>query len=364
MADETVAAATDPTAVALEKMRTTTQWLMGALGAIGAALIAGVQLSPIGALSWSDGRLAIGLVAFVVALGGVARLLQLAGAVLSPDTTNLDDLASWQERTPARERHELRTIAEQLEAQPWLFAGWGRTVRDLQVVYEREVAATQQEYVANWNADLEAADERAAAHGSTPAAATPIATTTRPAPGQAAGQTVRRQPGPKEDPVRDARILRRDVTARRATTIDGVVRTVVQQAHFLRFKARFAALMRSLLWWGATIGAATFVVAWAASPPNADGSTGGAAGEPAVLDEAVITLTTPAADELGDALGDGCDLAAVPAVILDSNEVSFSVVSATGTGCRPVRFEVTCATGVVRAETTAGELERVGPRCS
>jgi hypothetical protein len=361
--EEAKTATGKPTAVALEKMRTTTQWLMGVLGAIGAALIAGVQLSPIGALYWSDWRLPVGMIAFVLALVGVARLLRLAGAVLAPDTTNLDDLTSWQDTTPARVRDELGAITSQLEKQPWLFQGWGPTVRDLKGNYERAVQATQAAYVDNWNADLHAADRRAASHASVPPAPPP-ASTSRQVRRQAAAGTAA-TPVPN-DPVRDARILRRDVTARRAADINRVVNRVVEQAHFLRFKTKFEALMKALVRWGAVVGAAIFVVAWAASPPDAEAGAAAGAGtdQPDVLDEVVVTLTTAGAAELADALGDGCDLAAVPAIVLDADDASFRLVSTTGTGCRAVRFEVTCATGVVRAATTTGELERIGPRCS
>ncbi|MEV0792630.1 hypothetical protein [Kribbella sp. NPDC050459] len=90
-----------PTAVqaeALKQMSTAVTWLIGALAAVAAAMIAGSQLSSIGRLSWSEDRdrLVIAVLSISVAIGLILLaigLLYRAQAPTNTDFTRLRKLA-------------------------------------------------------------------------------------------------------------------------------------------------------------------------------------------------------------------------------------------------------------------------------
>lgn len=298
---------------------------MGVLGAIGTALVAGVQLGSIGALDWPDPRLVAAFVAFGIAVLGIARLLRQAGAVLAPDTTNLHDLVH-REGLPRKDREEIGDIVVELEKQPWLSRGWGPKVRDLKGQYEHVLEEAYDAYRASWDDKL----------------------------AEAAGLS-RQQSEEQEG-------LRLDVADDRYNDVDAAVGAVIDQAHFLRFKTRYLALIRSLGSWGVIVGLAIAIFAWAANPPD-DSDDETATDEVAVLEAVVVALTPAGQNAVGPALGSGCDLEAAPAIVLARDEDVITVVTSGADGCSAVRFDVTCALGEIRAKV-AGTITRVGPRCS
>jgi hypothetical protein len=108
--------------------------------------------------------------------------------------------------------------------------------------------------------------------------------------------------------------------------------------------------------------------AWAANPPEAEADAGGddaggAAVEPAAIEEVVVALTPFGEQTVGTLLGEACDPDALAAVVVERSDDALTVVSAPTADCAAVRFGVTCEVGVATAEV-AGSLERVGPRCS
>ncbi|HZX01932.1 hypothetical protein [Kribbella sp.] len=89
----------DVHAEALQQMRTAVNWLIGALAAVAAAMIAGSQLSSIGKLSWSadHDRLLIALVGVTAAVAAILiaiGLLYHAQAPTNTDFTRLTKLAA------------------------------------------------------------------------------------------------------------------------------------------------------------------------------------------------------------------------------------------------------------------------------
>jgi hypothetical protein len=347
----------DPNAAALEKMRTTTQWLMGVLGAIGAALVAGIQLGSLGSLSVGDWRLWLALSAFVVALVGVAVMLRKAAAVLAPDTTNLQQLARPELHD---ETHALREITASFDEQPWMFQGWGPTLRDLKARLEEETDARHRAYLDAY-AEMLAEAEKAVDDEEGPGA------------GDGQGDDGQGDDGPTGSPratavaaAKAARSVRLNVANNRFVTVDAIASRVLGQAHFLRFQARFDAMMQGLVWWGAATGVAIALFAWAANPPEPDGGGdggGGGAGDPAVVAQVEVALSALGAQTVGPLLGAACDTDAVSAVVVDRADDALTVVSSPSAACAAVRFAVTCDVGVATAEV-AGSQERVGPRCS
>lgn len=74
-----------------ELVRTAAKWLIGSLGAIGAVLVAGSQLSSIGSLAPGP-RLAIAVAGLVVGLGGVLIAIAFAVGVLAVEKYNVTEL--------------------------------------------------------------------------------------------------------------------------------------------------------------------------------------------------------------------------------------------------------------------------------
>jgi hypothetical protein len=80
-------------ASATESLRATTRWLLAVAAATGAVLVTGLQLTGLGQLGAHElGRLALGVVAILVALGGVAVMIWLASRLLADEWVSLADL--------------------------------------------------------------------------------------------------------------------------------------------------------------------------------------------------------------------------------------------------------------------------------
>lgn len=79
---------------AKELIRSAAKWLVGALGAIGALLVAGSQLSSIGSLDGDDPRLWVAVVGLAVGLSAVLYAIWQAVDLLLPDKWTLSDLSN------------------------------------------------------------------------------------------------------------------------------------------------------------------------------------------------------------------------------------------------------------------------------
>jgi hypothetical protein len=355
----------DPNAVALEKMRTTTQWLMGVLGAIGASLVAGIQLGSLGSLAVDDWRWWLAIGAFVVALIGVAVILRKAAAVLAPDTTTLHQLVRPELSDDTR---RLKEIVASFDEQPWMYQGWGPTLRELKDQLEKATKARHETYDDAYREMLEEAQQAVA--DAEEAAAASDQGVGAPGAGEAGGSAGDEDHAAvvpsRAEASKAARAVRLNVANNRFATVDAIATRTLGQAHFRRFQARFAAMMENLVWWGALTGTAIALFAWAANPPEADAGgdgSGGGAPAPAAAEEVEVALTAFGAQSVGPLLGDACDTDAVSSVVVERADDSLTVVSSPTEDCAAVRFAVTCEVGVATAEV-AGTPERVGPRCS
>src|SRR5689334_10268659 len=78
---------------AMQRIRDAAKWLIGAAAAVGAALIAGTQLSSIGKLS-SGWRLSLAIAGVVLALAAVVFAIWFAVQLLLPVGVTLTELDS------------------------------------------------------------------------------------------------------------------------------------------------------------------------------------------------------------------------------------------------------------------------------
>ena len=102
--------------VAADRLRQATTATIAAFGAIGALLVAGVQLSDLGELT-SGARLLFALIALVVALAGVAIILFKQARVLMPADLSLGELVA--SRPPGSGKRGERDTAEREAALQW-----------------------------------------------------------------------------------------------------------------------------------------------------------------------------------------------------------------------------------------------------
>jgi hypothetical protein len=84
-----------------ELYRSGAKWLIAAFGAIGAVLVAGVQVSSIGSLKLTSSRFAVAVVGLLLGLGGVAIAIWCVAYVLEPREWELPKLISdWESLEP------------------------------------------------------------------------------------------------------------------------------------------------------------------------------------------------------------------------------------------------------------------------
>jgi hypothetical protein len=94
----------DPLKPANELIRAAAKWLIGSLGAIGALLIAGSQLSNIGALEGDGSRLRWAVLGLAASLAAILLAIWRVTALLLPHAITIDELAiQWEKAKPTRE---------------------------------------------------------------------------------------------------------------------------------------------------------------------------------------------------------------------------------------------------------------------
>jgi hypothetical protein len=97
----TTASADDPLKPANELIRAAARWLIGALGAIGALLVAGSQLSSIGSLDASASRLRWAVLGLAVALTAILLAIWRMTSLLLPRAMEIDVIAAdWEKARP------------------------------------------------------------------------------------------------------------------------------------------------------------------------------------------------------------------------------------------------------------------------
>jgi len=82
-------------------IRAAARWLIGALGAIGALLVAGSQLSSIGSLQGSESRLRLAVIGLALALTAILLAIWRMASLLLPHQVTIDELATqWEKARP------------------------------------------------------------------------------------------------------------------------------------------------------------------------------------------------------------------------------------------------------------------------
>jgi hypothetical protein len=120
----------DPVLAGIDRLRETAKWLIGAYAAVGAAIIAGLQLTSLGKVE-SHTRFWIGAIAVAVALIAVVAGISKIATVLAPVKVEAADLG-------------LGSDAEKLvQATPTLLKGQAASLVELQSEYETALSEFQ-----------------------------------------------------------------------------------------------------------------------------------------------------------------------------------------------------------------------------
>jgi hypothetical protein len=274
---------------AVGRLRTTAQWLIGAFGAVGTALIAGIQLKSLGgvhgtALTETIFSIAVGLI-------GVAAAIWATSNVLIPIAASPGALLGGR---------EFRKVREQVQQDATLL---------------RDLADTLPELVAARTTSLE---QSRAAYAAMVAA-------------------------PNDQALRDAYAVAEDRRKRIGRTIDDLVDLGI----FLRLREVFVAA-RAWMVVGALLAAAGAIgfVHFSNAPPK-KAAAGAAPPGPAVTSPAVVTLhlTAEGARLLRQALGQGCPIATVRAAIVGGSAAAPEIVTLPRRGCRARRLTLTPGLG-------------------
>lgn len=236
---------------AVDTIRATARWLIGAFAAIGGVLVAGTQLSAVGSLSVSSPRLWIAAGGFALALLGVGGVINAAVAVLTPTHTNLAMLAGAAQRHDPRD--ELSAVVDFIHRNPAFFYGYAANVVDLQKEY---LAAIQrqhdafEEYWGSLNAQGPASPQRR-------------------------GRLLRRA-SPEVDGS-NAKEAEAKLASLRLESLERYIKYLTDVAHYERIQRRFHKRRSSMAAYAilAALGIAVFT--WAANPgPRGEGSGAGA----------------------------------------------------------------------------------------
>lgn len=126
---------------AADRIRETAKWLTVSLAAIGGILVAGTQLSDIGALEPGSRRFSIGIIAAVVAAAGSAIVLWATTSTATAPAVSLTNLSSSQ--PPAGTRQALNDAS---------LCGVYRSIAELKTTYEAALRQRRSDYEA-WLAD-------------------------------------------------------------------------------------------------------------------------------------------------------------------------------------------------------------------
>jgi hypothetical protein len=108
----------------ISSIRAAAQWLVAAAGAVGAALVAGLQLGDVGRLAEAPIQLAGAALAFLVAISMVGLTIRRAGRVLVVSRTSISDLLRAELRVRAEAQQiELGAGPERVDpGLPWVLA--------------------------------------------------------------------------------------------------------------------------------------------------------------------------------------------------------------------------------------------------
>jgi hypothetical protein len=313
------AAPPDPLAAGADRIRKTAQWMIGAFAAVGAALIAGTQLSSIGAL---DGwRLALAFLAVPLALAGVALAVWAAAAVAQMSRVSLVELAAPAGAAPGKRRWlfpDLRTeptrrVRSEVATDATYLAGY------------RDVTTLKDEYVDAVRRQREAAREYYAA--------------------------------PQDANKIDA--LNR--VQAEVDSLDVYVQRLLGIASFERLGVGYGLAQRYMLY-GAAVAAMGIVLFTYAANPNTDEEEEAAPAELALKQptEVAVKLTPVGQRLVGGRLGQQCQLGSLRAVVIGGDEKRSELVTLPEAGCKSVRLTLPTRLGTVALPRRPPRLEPTG----
>ncbi|WP_350277868.1 hypothetical protein [Kribbella sp. HUAS MG21] len=306
---------------ALEQMSTAIKWLIAALAAVAATMVAGSQLSSIGKLSWDDdrARLLVAVTSIAVAIALILVSIALLYRVQAPtnsDFLRLLELAAGvgMSRTDAEVRHRV-------EVDSSLHSGTGSLsslMREYDAVRTEFHDLRKQEYAA----------EKEAVDG--------------------AGDTAAAEARLK---VLAARI---DVVGGRMDEYREALGYVAQLDKYLRVRERYRTTPRYVTALSILAALAFVAFAWAANPPEKPAD--------AVAQRMVaahLTLTDDGRKNLSQRIGKACADAAtkdsgIPVVAVSSSDAGIEVIVAPSTDCpEPQRVVISSSDGTVLADNAA-----------
>lgn len=319
------APASNPFLPATTQLREVAKWLIGAFAAVAAVMLAGTQLSSLGALSTQDPtRLVVAVAAAVIVVAATTAAIYQLSTVLPLDFSGMHGLVEESREAPMR---------EVVNADSGYRAG------------RANVGALLADYEAARDRDRSAGRARAAL-------ALQVAATVEPS-AELEAQLAR---ATRQEELAEAEVksLKEHVTA------------LIQMKGYLNVCRRFDAARTAVLWLSAVAAAGIITFAWAANPPETKAATSAALAPRPV--EARLVLTPAGAAELGTALGEECAQSAASSgthvvVMSTDTETSDVVVLAEGSCARTMRLDVASRLGrlvpldtvvVPASETTPG----------
>lgn len=286
----------DPVLAGIDRLRETAKWLIGAYAAVGAAIIAGLQLTSLGKVE-DPTRFWVGAIAAAVALIAVVAGISKIATVLAPVKIEAADLG------PGSDAEKM------VHATPTLLKGQAATLADLQSQYETALSEFQ--------------DKRATARG---ALDDPAERTTA----EGAAEQARSRMMALFDPL------------------DGMRKLVL----FERVQQRYDDAKRALGVAAVVIIVGVITFAWAANPSEESQAEAKARQHGPTLEApSLVTVSVskirPSLAVLRKRLGKNCDLSEVRALIVGGTAAAPEVVTLPDGDCEVERFAASENIGIV-----------------
>ncbi|HKZ04361.1 MAG TPA: hypothetical protein VJU81_02735 [Methylomirabilota bacterium] len=278
---------------ASDRIRETVKWIIASFAAVGAAMLAGTQLSGIGELDPAGFRMWLAIIGGALVLVGIALAVWTGSTVLITGPVALSELV----------RGRVPGSVDRLLQSNKVFLGGFADVDSLQAAFESATREMRAAY--------------AALHKT-------------PSP-----------PQPLKDAAESANV--------QADLIGQVVSRLLDAASWTIVQARFKRA-RPLLFVGALVTATGVgLFTWAVNPPKAP-KDAPATRHVAPMKSVEVVLTEEGARILGPRLGGTCDTKRLRALISqDFNTGGLSAVSVPTAACQPMRFVLTREIGSVLA---------------
>jgi hypothetical protein len=312
-----------------DKVRETTKWLTGAFAAVGAALIAGLQLTKLGQIELRDPHIAAVLIGLALALWGVAQVIIRASDVLSVRyvSSAAISLEQW--------RDELKQLGIGSEGEPLLP---GRLLEQVETSIERAwpyLAPGVASNLPNPSAKQyleELSAERQQAHAALIALEQSMSAQ-HTAADEASWSTMAAE--------RTALLFQLRKEQRRR--LDSCMERVLAFANDCVARLQFIGFRRTCVRAGAVVAAGAILLAWGLNPPARPAETATAQGPRPVE----VYLWKPVSAELRGSLGPSCvALQRIRAVAIGGSLKEPLVVLDPSSGCPARRLTITQARGV------------------